>query len=193
MMRRVASWIILLIGLILLWLVFLRLVGLRSPGYLILVTVVYAGTVFGLWLVARRVTPRDWLLVLAGLFVPTTLLMEDAGNPLSLGETIIKIAIFLWPSIALIIAVSTYAQRVDFRQLTDARRSGQPACGSLLCPPGGLSPGIAASKTLVCCLTPQAVHHVWAGLVLSGRRGLLPARLCLSRTLEQPGADPADL
>jgi len=44
------------------------------------------------------------LLILAGLCVPTTLLMDNAGSTLSLGERVFKIAIFLWPSIALIMA-----------------------------------------------------------------------------------------
>jgi len=44
------------------------------------------------------------LLILAGLCVPTTLLMDNAGSTLSLGERALKIAIFLWPSIALIMA-----------------------------------------------------------------------------------------
>ncbi len=43
-------------------------------------------------------------LILAGLCVPTTLLMDNAGSTLSLGERVLKIAIFLWPSIALIMA-----------------------------------------------------------------------------------------
>ena len=44
------------------------------------------------------------LLVLAGLCVPTTLLMKNAGSTLSLGETIGKVVIFLWPSIGLTIS-----------------------------------------------------------------------------------------
>jgi hypothetical protein len=44
------------------------------------------------------------LLVLAGLCVPTTLLMKNAGSTLSLGDTIGKIVIFLWPSIGLTIS-----------------------------------------------------------------------------------------
>jgi hypothetical protein len=107
-MRKVASWIVLLIALFPLLLVSLRLFGMWSSSYLILIMLAYAVTVIGLWLAAGRVTARGWLvaglLILAGLFVPTTLLMEDSGSPLSLGETILKIAIFLWPSIALIMA-----------------------------------------------------------------------------------------
>lgn len=107
-MRRVLSWIVLLIGLIPLWAVFLRFYGIGESGYLIAATFLYVLCITGLAIVSRRPTVRGWLIagliILLGLFVPTRWLMENSGSPLSLGETIIRIAIFLWPSFALIMA-----------------------------------------------------------------------------------------
>jgi hypothetical protein len=107
-MRRALSWIVLIIALVPLCLVFLRFFGMRSSGYLIAVTLVYAACIIGLALIARRATLSVWLvagvLVLLGLFVPTEWLMENSGSPLNVAETISKITLFIWPSIALIMA-----------------------------------------------------------------------------------------
>ncbi len=93
-MRRTASWIVVVIGLVIVWLVTMGMLGARDAGWLVLMTFVTGLSVTGLVLAARRVTARGWLvaglIILAGLFVPTTRLMENSGSPLSLGETFIS-------------------------------------------------------------------------------------------------------
>jgi len=87
-MRRIASWLVLVIGLILVWLVILYMLSVRGAGWLILMTFVYGLVVAILALAARRVIARGWLvaglIVLAGLFVPTAVLIDNFGSPSSI-------------------------------------------------------------------------------------------------------------
>jgi peptidoglycan/LPS O-acetylase OafA/YrhL len=107
-MRRIASWLVLVIGLVTVWLVTMFMLGARGAGWLILMTVVYGLSVAMLVLAARRVTARGWLvaglIILAGLFVPTAVLIDNFGSPSSPYETVFQITVFLLPSIALILA-----------------------------------------------------------------------------------------
>lgn len=67
------------------------------------------------------------VLILAGLFVPTTRLMDNAGISSSLGESVLKIAIFLWPSIALIMAAVLLKSSLNLLAAAQNRAAAESA------------------------------------------------------------------
>jgi hypothetical protein len=117
----------------------------------------------GLALAARRASITGWLvaglLVLAGLFVPTSQMFEDFGNISSLAGTIYKVTLYILPSIALILAAALLYR--GFSRLagqTDSVSSGQDVSPDLKDHAGSLA---AACLVLSGLLILKTLHNLY--------------------------------